>query len=165
MNPQTRRGGAAVRPQPTVMLPSDRRGPRRGHSVIMTMTMAMIAGLLLLFGAGSAQAQHHHHHHRAHRERAAQASPGVSAPHSSAPVPRAGHADPAGDDDAGAKVRKAHGGKEKVFNFTGFELAGSVRMPQLFYFLDRAQEELERASLKKRSFVPELVKSVDEEDS
>lgn len=145
MNPQTRRGGAAVRP----------------HIVIVTIT---VAAALLLWGAGSAQAQHHHHHHRAHRERAAQASPGVSASHSSASVPRAGHAPDAGDEDAGAQVHKTHGGKEKVFNFTGFELAGSVRMPQLFYFLDRAQEELQRASLKKRSFVPELVKSVDEED-
>jgi hypothetical protein len=36
-------------------------------------------------------------------------------------------------------------------------------MPQLLYFLQRAQEELERASLKRRSFVPEMVRSLDEE--
>jgi hypothetical protein len=54
--------------------------------------------------------------------------------------------------------------KEKVFDFTGFELAGSVRMPQLLYFLDRAEEELERASLERRSFVPEMMKSLDEEN-
>ena len=53
--------------------------------------------------------------------------------------------------------------KEKVFDFTGFELAGSVRMPQLLYFLDRAEEELERASLERRSFVPAMLKSLDEE--
>ena len=53
--------------------------------------------------------------------------------------------------------------KEKTFDFTGFELAGSVRMPQLLYFLDRAEEELERASLERRSFVPAMLKSIDEE--
>ncbi|HUS68191.1 MAG TPA: hypothetical protein VMZ28_26840 [Kofleriaceae bacterium] len=64
---------------------------------------------------------------------------------------------PAGD------ARPAGKKKEKVFDFTGFELAGSVRMPQLLYFLDRAEEELERASLERRSFVPAMLKSLDEE--
>ena len=54
--------------------------------------------------------------------------------------------------------------REKVFDFSGFELAGSVRMPQLLYFLDRAEEELERASLERRSFVPEMMRSLDEEN-
>ncbi|HEU5058535.1 MAG TPA: hypothetical protein VFU21_18510 [Kofleriaceae bacterium] len=68
---------------------------------------------------------------------------------------------------AGAK--KSGGEKSKVkkeqrFDFTGFELAGSVRMPQLLYFLDRAEEELERASLERRTFVPEMLKSLDEEN-
>lgn len=54
--------------------------------------------------------------------------------------------------------------KEQRFDFTGFELAGSVRMPQLLYFLDRAEEELERASLERRTFVPEMLKSLDEEN-
>jgi len=39
-----------------------------------------------------------------------------------------------------------------------------VRMPQLLYFLDRAEEELERASLERRTFVPEMLKSIDEEN-
>ena len=56
------------------------------------------------------------------------------------------------------------GKKEQRFDFTGFELAGSVRMPQLLYFLDRAEEELERASLERRTFVPEMLKSLDEEN-
>ena len=67
--------------------------------------------------------------------------------------------------DAGAKVR-TKGAKNKqtqVFDFTGLNLAGSERKPQLLYFLDRAQEELERASLERRSFVPEMVRSLDEE--
>jgi len=68
---------------------------------------------------------------------------------------------------AGAKKsggEKSKGKKEQRFDFTGFELAGSVRMPQLLYFLDRAEEELERASLERRTFVPEMLKSLDEEN-
>lgn len=68
-----------------------------------------------------------------------------------------------------SSAKKSGGDKSKVkkeqrFDFTGFELAGSVRMPQLLYFLDRAEEELERASLERRTFVPEMLKSLDEEN-
>jgi hypothetical protein len=38
-----------------------------------------------------------------------------------------------------------------------------MRTPQLLYFLERANEELERASLEKRSFIPHMVRSVEEE--
>ena len=53
-------------------------------------------------------------------------------------------------------------GKPKVFDFTGLDIAGRLRTPQLLYFLDRASEELERASLERRSFIPEMVRSIDE---
>ena len=55
------------------------------------------------------------------------------------------------------------GGKAKVFDFTGLDLNGRLRTPQLLYFLERAAEELERASIRRRSFIPELVRSIDEE--
>lgn len=61
---------------------------------------------------------------------------------------------------AGAKDGKP---KEKDFNFTDFNLSGKMRTPQLLYFLERANEELERASLEKRSFIPHLVRTVEEE--
>ena len=53
--------------------------------------------------------------------------------------------------------------KEQNFNFEGLGLNGRSRSPQLLYFLERANEELERASLEKRSFIPHMVRSVEEE--
>ena len=53
--------------------------------------------------------------------------------------------------------------KTKVFDFTGLDISGRLRTPQLLYFLERANEELERASLERRSFIPAMLKTVDEE--
>jgi hypothetical protein len=77
-------------------------------------------------------------------------------------------ADPRGDknDDKAEKADTvSKNGKEKVknFDFNGLDLNGRMRTPQLLYFLERANEELERASLEKRSFIPHMVKSVEEE--
>jgi hypothetical protein len=69
-------------------------------------------------------------------------------------------------DEGGPKLKRP--GKDapkepKVFDFTGVDLSGSNRSPQLLYFLERANEELERASLERRSFIPHMVRSLDEE--
>ena len=69
-------------------------------------------------------------------------------------------ADPADKADAKTATKKP---KEKTFDFNALDLNGRQRTPQLLYFLERANEELERASLEKRSFIPHMVKSVDEE--
>ncbi len=61
------------------------------------------------------------------------------------------------------KVKRKGGAKDQVFDFTGLSLGASMRTPQLLYFLDRASEELQRASLQRRSFVPEMVRSISEE--
>ncbi len=54
-------------------------------------------------------------------------------------------------------------GKPKTFDFTGIDISGQNRSPQLLYFLERANEELERASLERRSFIPEMVRSIEED--
>ncbi|HUJ59430.1 MAG TPA: hypothetical protein VLX92_13085 [Kofleriaceae bacterium] len=66
------------------------------------------------------------------------------------------------DPKADAKVTKKEP-RTKNFNFDGLDLNGRNRTPQLLYFLERANEELERATLEKRSFIPHMVRSVEEE--
>lgn len=61
------------------------------------------------------------------------------------------------------ETKSKSGGKNQVFDFTGLNLGASMRTPQLLYFLDRASEELHRASLQRRSFVPAMVRSISEE--
>ena len=61
------------------------------------------------------------------------------------------------------KGEKKEKDKVKNFDFNALDLNGRMRTPQLLYFLERANEELERASLEKRSFIPHMVRSVEEE--
>jgi hypothetical protein len=48
-------------------------------------------------------------------------------------------------------------------DFTGLDLSGKQRTPQLLYFLERAGSELHAAFLERRSFIPEMLRSLEEE--
>jgi hypothetical protein len=81
-------------------------------------------------------------------------------------APSAAHAQGKDGGDAsnpGNDRGKTGKAENKVFDFTAMDLSGRLRTPQLLYFLDRASEELQRASLERRSFIPEMVRSIDEE--
>jgi len=81
-----------------------------------------------------------------------------------APTKLAG--EPIASDPASAKADKDASKKTKgpkTYDFNALDLNGRMRSPQLLYFLERANEELERASLEKRSFIPHMVRSVEEE--
>ena len=56
-------------------------------------------------------------------------------------------------------VRTEGGEKVKVFRFTGLDLAGRLKSPQLLYFLNRMRAEFDRPRLPHSSFIPELQRS------
>ena len=80
-----------------------------------------------------------------------------------APAPE-GETEASPEETGEVKTKSSKGGKAKLFDFDGLNFDGSTRMPSLLYFLDRANEELQQASLERRSFVPEMVRSVEEEE-
>ena len=65
-------------------------------------------------------------------------------------------AGPAEKGEKGGGDKKKEKEKVKNFDFNALDLNGRMRTPQLLYFL-------ERASLEKRSFIPHMVRSVEEE--
>jgi len=67
--------------------------------------------------------------------------------------------DDAEDVDAEADVQEEGGQKVKVFRFSGLDISGRLKSPQLLYFLNRLRAEFDRPKLPHRSFVPELVRS------
>ena len=79
------------------------------------------------------------------------------------PPPPAGPTEKPVDGQLDAKKLPAKKQEPKTFDFNALDLNGRMRTPQLLYFLERANEELERASLEKRSFIPHMVRSVEEE--
>jgi hypothetical protein len=57
------------------------------------------------------------------------------------------------------EVAEGRGDKVKVFRFSGFDISGRLKSPQLLYFLNRMRAEFDRPRLPHRSFIPELERS------
>lgn len=66
-----------------------------------------------------------------------------------------------GDADVDARSREVNEGGEKVkvIEFSGFDVNGRLKSPQLLYFLNRVRAEFDRPRLPHRSFVPEMERS------
>lgn len=123
---------------------------RAGYRPLRALCIALLALFLIAELGSAADAQRRHHrHHRSHKKR------------KPAPAKKAPAADPAPAPSSSDKGKKAKGPVK--LDFTGLDLAGRLRTPQLLYFLDRASAELQAASLERRSFIPEMVRSVDQE--
>jgi hypothetical protein len=60
---------------------------------------------------------------------------------------------------AQSEEREEVTGKVKVFKFSGLDISGRLKSPQLLYFLNRLRAEFDRPRLPHRSFMPELVRS------
>lgn len=63
------------------------------------------------------------------------------------------------DQDVDTDVRTEGGEKVKVFRFSGLDVSGRLKSPQLLYFLNRMRAEFDRPRLPHRSFIPELQRS------
>lgn len=60
---------------------------------------------------------------------------------------------------ADAQIVKEGDTNVKVMSFTGLDIEGRLKSPQLLYFVNRVHAEFERPKLPHRSFMPELDRS------
>lgn len=65
----------------------------------------------------------------------------------------------AGNANVDSEVVKEGDTSVKVMRFSGLDLEGRLKSPQLLYFVNRVRAEFERPKLPHRSFMPELDRS------
>lgn len=64
----------------------------------------------------------------------------------------------------GVDVRKEGDTEVKTMEFSGLDIEGQLKSPQMLYFLKRLRAEFEHPRLPHRSFMPELARSTKESD-
>lgn len=64
---------------------------------------------------------------------------------------------------ANAEIVKEGDTSVKVMKFTGIDIEGRLKSPQLLYFVSRMHAEFDRPKLPHRSFMPELSRSIEQE--
>jgi hypothetical protein len=62
------------------------------------------------------------------------------------------------------EVRKEGGSEVKVLEFSGLDIEGQLKTPQMLYFLRRLRAEFGRPHLPHRSFLPELELTTKDEE-
>ncbi len=76
-------------------------------------------------------------------------------------APKADKADTAAVGE-GASAEPNKPGKTRELNFSGLDIEGKLKTPQLLYFLNRVRVELDSSTPGKRSFMKELERSADD---
>jgi hypothetical protein len=96
-------------------------------------------------------------------------SPPSPEPASAAPpaarerVPSSGAGDAAAiSSEADEAVRKEGDSEIKTVEFSGLDIEGQLKTPQMLYFLNRLRAEFDRPELPHRSFMPELQRGTKE---
>jgi hypothetical protein len=79
-------------------------------------------------------------------------------------APEAAHAPPPMAADDEGDVRKEGATEIKTLEFTGLDIEGQLKTPQMLYFLNRLRAEFARPELPHRSFIPELSRSSKEKE-
>jgi hypothetical protein len=97
---------------------------------------------------------------------AAPGAPAPSKPRPEAVPPKAAHPPPSAAARAVDEedVRKEGNTEIKTVEFTGLDIEGQLKTPQMLYFLNRLRAEFDRPRLPHRSFMPELSRSTKEKD-
>jgi hypothetical protein len=78
------------------------------------------------------------------------------------PEPRPAEPETAAPAPEPAETKPATTKRAKVYNFTGLDVEGKLKTPQLLYFLNRVKLELDTTGREKRSFLKELEQSSDD---
>jgi hypothetical protein len=146
--------------------------------MIARTLLPLCAALALCLGAAptSAGAQDKPRSRTASKQAAPKATPSkakrklrkTEEPRPPAPEAHAQHVAPpppptaAGDDEG--DVHKEGGTEIKTLEFTGLDIEGQLKTPQMLYFLNRLRAEFARPELPHRSFIPELSRSSKEKD-
>jgi hypothetical protein len=71
-------------------------------------------------------------------------------------------AQPAAAQKKGKPAAATDDKKTKTYTFTGLDVDGRLRTPQLLYFLNRMKSEFDTTTPMHRSFIPELRRSPEE---
>ncbi len=90
-------------------------------------------------------------------EKAAEEHHAEATPHEAEPDAPEGTADEASD--ARGSYIESGGEKVKVLEFSGLDVSGRLKSPQLLYFLNRVRAEFDRPRLPHRSFIEETERS------